>query len=41
VDAVVHLAYKRSGGFRGERGLDAFEVELDNVRMAGTACRAA
>ena len=29
------------GRFRGERGLDAFEVELDNVRMAATVCRAA
>ena len=41
VDAVVHLGYKRSGGFGGERGLDAFEVELDNVRMAGNVYRTA
>lgn len=41
VDTVVHLGYKRSGGFGGERGLDAFEVELDNVRMAGNVYRTA
>ena len=41
VDAVVHLGYKRSGGFGGERGLDAFDVELDNVRMAGNVYRTA
>ena len=41
VDAVVHLGYKRSGGFGGERGIDAFDVELENVRMAGNVYRAA
>ena len=41
VDAVVHLGYKRPGGFGGERSIDAFDVELDNVRMAGNVYRAA
>ena len=41
VDAVVHLGYRRSGGFGGERGIEAFEVELENVRMAGNVYRAA
>ena len=41
IDAVVHLGYKRSGGFGGERGIDAFDVELDNVRMAGNVYRTA
>ena len=41
IDAVVHLGYKRSGGFGGERGIEAFEVELENVRMAGNVYRTA
>ena len=41
IDAVVHLGYKRSGGFGGERGIDAFDVELENVRMAGNVYRTA
>ena len=40
VDTVVHLGYKRSGT-GGERGIDAFDVELENVRMAGNVYRTA
>lgn len=41
VDAVVHLGYKRSSGFAGDNPIDAFDVELENVRMASNVYRAA
>jgi NAD+ dependent glucose-6-phosphate dehydrogenase len=41
-DAVVHLGYKRSGGYGGEDGvIDRFETELENVQMANNVYRAA
>ena len=39
VDAVVHLGYKRSGGFAGNEAIDRFDVEFENVQMANNIYR--
>jgi NAD+ dependent glucose-6-phosphate dehydrogenase len=39
VDAVVHLGYKRSGGFVGSEAIDRFDVEFENVQMANNIYR--
>ncbi|NQW17151.1 MAG: NAD(P)-dependent oxidoreductase [Chloroflexi bacterium] len=39
VDAVIHLGYKRSGGFTGDEAIDRFDIEFENVQMANNIYR--
>ena len=41
VDTVVHLGYKRAGGFAAAAAIDRFDVEHDNVGMANNVYRSA